>query len=640
MRNFTQKPKATQQTASVKPQAVQRMLQTHAEEPESGSTDTASPHFGHDFSRIPIHPPAAGVIQTKLAINQPGDEYEQEADHVSEQVVRMHARRPEQPIATTKRVQAKSASPASHPQTGQAPLIAPTGGQPLAETPRAFMESRFGADFGQVRIHTDERAAASANALGAYAYTQGNHVAFADGRYDTASTAGQKLLAHELTHVMQQERGADMIQRKVTPKYEIIKDRLTYGLFDWAITDQNALDVLNVLAPLSDRDLADTVAAMDRDELLDRLMENISEEDQSVFAVLIGRINRHRSVSHTSEWIVEQLSRGFWDWAVTDDDAKRAFMVLRGLNSQELRSVVAKMVNAGVYDRLREELPKSEVARFAAFMDRLDRIRDEFNTMVGDQVAFFRNQKDAEGKPVDAGEVISKRVKDTGYGGSTSTWNDLSDEDKESWRKRAAKAIEAVKASVVGTDLEPILSRAHLVFIPEKAEKLNAYAYVSGVNKLYFGRGWVRDAEKDPANVWQSIAHELGGHEEFGSTWSWEIMKAALKRLTPEEYAEATSGSNSVFSAYGYLETELYAELRELPYRTAGSGGDKPESDVPAQLKKIKEAFSEKVALQIVIRLYYRVALDPRVSDDAKKLLYHAVQEVFSLFPLAEVPLP
>src|SRR4030095_231737 len=58
-------------------QAVQRMLQTYGEELEAGLTGTASPRFGHDFSRIPIHPPAAGAIQTKLTINKPGDEYEQ-----------------------------------------------------------------------------------------------------------------------------------------------------------------------------------------------------------------------------------------------------------------------------------------------------------------------------------------------------------------------------------------------------------------------------------------------------------------------------------------------------------------------------------------------------------------------------------
>lgn len=64
------------------------MLQTDAKEPEAELTGTASPRFGHDFSRIPIHHPAAGSIQTKLAINKPGDSYEQEADRITEQVMR------------------------------------------------------------------------------------------------------------------------------------------------------------------------------------------------------------------------------------------------------------------------------------------------------------------------------------------------------------------------------------------------------------------------------------------------------------------------------------------------------------------------------------------------------------------------
>ena len=114
MHTFAQKPKATQQTTPAKStmpgrhfgqspevrsilhlqrtignQAVQRMLRTDAEEPEADLTRPASLRFGHVFSRIPIHPPAAGAIQTKLEINQPGDVYEQEADYVSEQVLRV-----------------------------------------------------------------------------------------------------------------------------------------------------------------------------------------------------------------------------------------------------------------------------------------------------------------------------------------------------------------------------------------------------------------------------------------------------------------------------------------------------------------------------------------------------------------------
>jgi hypothetical protein len=581
--------------------------------------------------------PLCSEQQTRLPVSRPGDALERQADEVAARVVNHGG----------SGVRAGTAGPVAgmisrkpHSSAGTSLPTARIGpasnGRPLDATTRAFMEPRFGHDFGNVRVHTDDQAAESANALGARAYTVGHDITFSRGEFDTSSRQGNTLLAHELTHVVQQRDGALQLQRDVTPRYATIEDRLTYKFLDWAITDENARDVLNLLNTLSDVDLADTVAAMDRDGLLDRLMDNVSKDDQEVFAVLIGRINRHRSVAHTGDWVIEQLSRGFFDWAITNDDAKRAFMVLRGLESQELRSVVAKMVNAGVYDRLREELPDEEVARFAAFMARLDRIRDEFNALVGEQVDFFRNQKDEEGNPVSAGEVISKKVEKTGYGGSESTWGDLSSDDKKAWRKRARDAIEKVKASVKGTQLDEVLSRGKLVFIPEEAEKLNAYAYVSGANKLYFGRSWVKDAEKDPQNVWQSIAHELGGHEEFGDTWSWEIMKAALARLTPEERRKASSGKNSIYSAYGYLETELYAELRELPHRVAGSSGDKPQNDVPAQLKKIKEAFGEKVALQVVVRLYYRVALDPRISQEAKTLFYRAVQDVFKLFPLVD----
>ena len=69
-------------------QVVQRMLQTDAEEPEADLTRPVSLRFEHDFSRIPIHPPAAGVIQAKLAINKLGDSYEQEANRMAEEVMR------------------------------------------------------------------------------------------------------------------------------------------------------------------------------------------------------------------------------------------------------------------------------------------------------------------------------------------------------------------------------------------------------------------------------------------------------------------------------------------------------------------------------------------------------------------------
>jgi hypothetical protein len=78
-------------------------------------------------------------------------------------------------------------------------------GQPLDNSVRAFMEPRFGYDFSGVRVHTDAQAAESARAVNASAYTVGNHVAFGSKQYSPNTESGSRLLAHELTHTIQQQ---------------------------------------------------------------------------------------------------------------------------------------------------------------------------------------------------------------------------------------------------------------------------------------------------------------------------------------------------------------------------------------------------------------------------------------------------
>lgn len=81
------------------------------------------------------------------------------------------------------------------------------GGTPLDEGTRASMESRFGEDFGDVRVHTDAKASASAESVGANAYTVGNDIVFRSGHFDASSPTGQRTIAHELSHVVQQRSG-------------------------------------------------------------------------------------------------------------------------------------------------------------------------------------------------------------------------------------------------------------------------------------------------------------------------------------------------------------------------------------------------------------------------------------------------
>ncbi len=81
------------------------------------------------------------------------------------------------------------------------------GGQPLEQGVRSGMEASFGHDFGDVRVHTDGRATDSAKAVQAHAYTVGSNIVFQGDRYSPGTSEGQRMLAHELTHVVQQRSG-------------------------------------------------------------------------------------------------------------------------------------------------------------------------------------------------------------------------------------------------------------------------------------------------------------------------------------------------------------------------------------------------------------------------------------------------
>jgi hypothetical protein len=85
--------------------------------------------------------------------------------------------------------------------------VVATPGSPLDTATRASMEGALGADFGDVQVHTDPAASASAASVQAHAYTVGNHVVFGEGRYQPGTDDGRRTLAHELTHVVQQRQG-------------------------------------------------------------------------------------------------------------------------------------------------------------------------------------------------------------------------------------------------------------------------------------------------------------------------------------------------------------------------------------------------------------------------------------------------
>lgn len=167
-------------------------------------------------------------LEPKLAMSQLNDLHEQEAGRVADPAIRM----PEPAVQRQCPVCAGGGVPclacdqeesmrvlrkAEGAGGGDAPVsvhsVIRSPGNPLSEYTRGFFEPRLGCDLGHVRVHTGVEAGRSARDVHALAYTVGSHVVFRDGLYTPGTSDGQRLLAHELTHVIQQEGVARRVQR-------------------------------------------------------------------------------------------------------------------------------------------------------------------------------------------------------------------------------------------------------------------------------------------------------------------------------------------------------------------------------------------------------------------------------------------
>jgi Domain of unknown function (DUF4157) len=168
-------------------------------------------------------------LQPKLRINEPGDRYEQEADRIADGIMGSAHHSPTQAVSPQlQRLGADQAGSVAAPAIVGNVLSAP--GQPLDAATRAFFEPRFGHDFGRVRVHAGGMAEQSARDVNAVAYTVGHDVVFGAGRFAPGTHEGRRLIAHELSHVVQQSRvhgmTSGLVQRQPANKTEAYYQRL------------------------------------------------------------------------------------------------------------------------------------------------------------------------------------------------------------------------------------------------------------------------------------------------------------------------------------------------------------------------------------------------------------------------------
>ncbi len=194
----------------------------------------------------------SGALQAKLKIGQPGDKYEQEADRVADEVMRIpepqavskddpHIQRVcegceeeelrcqpieeegEEELLQTKEISGQNAE--TTPDLESRINAIRGGGQPLTESERAFFEPRFGNDFSKVRVHTGVNATKIAESIYARAFTRGNNIVFGHGQYSASKDKGRRLLGHELTHVIQQDKSGFVSGNSHGPICEVSKMR-------------------------------------------------------------------------------------------------------------------------------------------------------------------------------------------------------------------------------------------------------------------------------------------------------------------------------------------------------------------------------------------------------------------------------
>jgi len=175
---------------------------------------------------LPLWAQSQPLQRRSLRVNQPNDPYESEADAIAEQVTRSPAERVQRRCACGGAAGSEGVCAVCRPKQlqrssgdGVGPIAPPSVHETLRRpgyAPHSMsvtdMASRLDADFSDVRIHTDAQAAQSAADVDARAYTVGQHIVFGKGEYNPHTESGRHLLAHELTHVVQQrEQGRDHI---------------------------------------------------------------------------------------------------------------------------------------------------------------------------------------------------------------------------------------------------------------------------------------------------------------------------------------------------------------------------------------------------------------------------------------------
>jgi hypothetical protein len=217
-------------------------------------------------------------------------------------------------------------------------------------------------------------------------------------------------------------------------------------------------------------------------------------------------------------------------------------------------------------------------------------------------------------------------------------WTALSAPDKTAWNTKAATAIKAIIAAATKRAPHLKLVEADIKWDPVTIEGYPNRIFSLSGRPFTVGMDFIDAATADPEYVLGSVFHEIYGHPEFGesNSYEWQIYDKAVSKHFPSYAKPADRHAEKLL--FDYLGTEIYAEMREFEYtkpisaadaKKGIAGSDDPATDIDDRVRKIRDNYEPSVAKALVIGLFERFRVDPRIIPKALALYVTAVEKYF-----------
>lgn len=517
--------------------------------------------------------------------------------------------------------------------------VVQTSGESLEPRMRAEFETRYGRDFSQVRVHGDARAATSAQAIQARAYSYGERIVLSH----PALVHDRRLMAHELAHVTQ-AKGRPMAR---TPLHMGAEGSRQEREADAA---------------------ADTLQSRHPPQLSDAPPDHVFRQ-----ATPAPAPGASPPVGPPPPELFFEQKALYASFSAAD--ARTAMDYYRKIASEATRfASFRKLHAAGAIAKLIRALSPADAEAFREEVQQLLRWLQESETraasgmdddkMAQAQATFFQAEvkkkadADAAARAAAAGKPAAKasdaemetarkeRVASTSIRPTVVvTWDAMSAGEKTNWGTRGKNVVKAIvkHASTRAPELGLVEADflADFAGVEKRGQTVLAYRSSGGPKKTLavFGFAFVKAAEADPGYVMDIVVHEIFGHPEYGKYGSEYHLKLYDRAMTKVPgYVQPTGKGRTVeMDAYAYQETEMYSVMRGFPYH---KGLDKKHQgkglvslDAPglvmARVGLIKQQWEPGLAKALLRGLYQRYRADPRLTPAALDLFRDAVKAQF-----------